>query len=557
MSVEDQPVEPAGNPERHARETGRLALAVALFAVALFAVVIGNGLVLDDAPLIRENPFIRNLANVPRFFTSDYWEPRMQAGLYRPLVTTSYALNHAAGGLDPRGYHALNLLLHAANSALVLLLLRRWTGQLALAAAAAFLFAAHAVHAEVLANIASGRPELMAALFFLLSLLSYRRAEDGQAQHGVSPPSLVCFGLALLCKESAITLIAVLPLADAVFGQGETASLRGARRLWTQRAGIYAAYAMLAVAYLGIRWLALGGGETLPAQRDFDNPLLMLPAGWRMLNALHVALLYTGLLIWPLHLSYDYSYDQIPMIHSFDDPQLYAVLGLAALAAWGLVASARRSRQAFFGIAFALVTFSVVSNLLLPIGTIMAERLLYLPSLGFCLAAAAGLRWLARRIQASPRGAARAFVALSALLVALHGARAIDRSLDWRSENGLYLHDLEVEPAQRQDPVQRRRRLRRDGAPRGGPALLRRRECDRPRLRQALPGKRAVAARPGALPGGPGHVPGDAALRAPGAGGGGGDPAGAIRTLTGIPGPGRGYDHSMLVTYEVGRLSAS
>jgi len=514
MSMEARPaqsVQPAGDPERRAREAGRLALAVAVFAVALFAVVIGNGLVLDDAPLIRENPFIRNLANVPRFFTSDYWEPRMQAGLYRPLVTTSYALNHAAGRLDPRGYHLLNLLLHAANSALVLLLLRRWTGQLALAAAAAFLFAAHAVHAEVLANIASGRPELMAALFFLLSLLSYRRAEDGQTQHRVSTLSLVCFGLALLCKESAITLLAVLPLADAVFGQGESASLRGARRLWMQRAGIYAAYAMLAVAYLGIRWLALGGGETLPAQRDFDNPLLLLQAGWRVVNALHVALLYAGLLIWPLHLSYDYSFDQIPMIHSFDDPQLYAVLGLAALAAWGLVASARRSRPVFFGIAFALVTFSVVSNLLLPIGTIMAERLLYLPSLGFCLAAAAGLGWLARRIQASPQGAARAFVALSALLVALHGARAIDRSLD---------------SAQRQDPVQRRRRLRRDGAPRGGPALLRHRQRDRPRLRRALPGKRAVAARPGAFPGGPGHLPGDAALRAPGAGGGGGDPAG-------------------------------
>ncbi len=443
MSTEARPAQPAGDPEREAR---RWALAVAVFAAALFAVVIGNGLALDDAPLIRENPFIRSLANVPRFFTSDYWEPRLQAGLYRPLVTTSYALNHAAGRLDPRGYHALNLLLHAANSALVLLLLRRWTGQLALAVTAAFLFAAHAVHAEVLANIASGRPELMATLFFLLALLSYRRAEDGQARRQVSPASLVCFGLALLCKESAITLLAVLPLADAVLGQGQAASLRRARRLWIERAGVYAAYAVVALAYLGVRWLALGDGETLPAERDLDNPLLQLPIGWRVVNALHVAFLYARLLVWPLHLSYDYSYDQIPMIRGFDDPRLYAVLGLAALATWGFVASARRSQPVFFGIAFALVTFSVVSNLVVPIGTIMAERLLYLPSLGFCLAAAAGLRWLARRIQASPQGATRAFVALSALLVALHGARAIDRSLDWRSENGLYLHDLEVSP---------------------------------------------------------------------------------------------------------------
>jgi tetratricopeptide (TPR) repeat protein len=443
VTREERPLQPAEAFERRARA---LALAVALFAAALFAVVIGNGLALDDAPLIRENPFIRSLGNVPRFFTSDYWEPRLQAGLYRPLVTTSYALNHAAGRLDPRGYHLLNLLLHAANSALILLLLRRWTGQLALAAAAAFLFAAHAVHAEVLANIASGRPELMAAFFFLLALLGYPCARDGQTQRRVAPWSLACFGLALLCKESAITLLVILPLADAVFGQGAAPSPSGALRLWRERAGVYAAYAVVALAYLGIRWLALGGGETLPAERDLDNPLLMLPAGWRVVNALHVALLYTGLLFWPLHLSYDYSFDRIPMIRSFDDPQLYVVFAATALAAWLLVASARRSRPVFFGVAFALLTFSVVSNLLLPIGTIMAERLLYLPSLGFCLALAAGLRWLARRIQPSPRRASRVFVALTALLVVLHGARAIDRSLDWRSENGLYLHDLEVSP---------------------------------------------------------------------------------------------------------------
>ena len=85
-------------------QVGKLALVVAVFSVLLFAVVIGNGFVLDDAPLISENPFLRSLGNIPRFFTSDYWEPRTHGGLYRPLVTTTYALNHAVGSLDPRGY---------------------------------------------------------------------------------------------------------------------------------------------------------------------------------------------------------------------------------------------------------------------------------------------------------------------------------------------------------------------------------------------------------------------------------------------------------------------
>jgi tetratricopeptide (TPR) repeat protein len=424
------------------RTAGGLALGVALFAAALFGAVLANGWALDDGPLIRDNPLLRNLANLPRFFTSDYWEPRLRAGLYRPLVTMSYALNHALGGLDPRGYHALDVALHAGNSALALLLVRRWTGSLWLAAATAFLFAAHAVHAEPLANVASGRPELLAACFFLLSLWTAGRPGEGRA----APASVLCFGLALLCKESAITLIGVLLLLDAVYGDDASPTWARAATVWRRRAGVYAPYGLVAVAYLGLRWLVLPGAEVLPAQRDLDNPLLLLPWGWRVVNALQVALRYAGLLLLPLRLSYDYSYAQIPLIRSFAEPGLYLVLAAWGAGAWAWLASARRSREVFFAVGFALITFSVASNLLVPIGTIMAERLLYLPSLGFCLAASAGLAALARRLAPHPGRRKAVFAGLAALLVAAHSGRALDRSLDWRTENGLYLHDLGVSP---------------------------------------------------------------------------------------------------------------
>jgi tetratricopeptide (TPR) repeat protein len=100
----------------------------------------------------------------------------------------------------------------------------------------------------------------------------------------------------------------------------------------------------------------------------------------------------------------------------------------------------------FFGVGFALATVSVVSNALIPIGTILGERLLYLPSLGFCLALAALLAGAAARWSRTPVAAARALAAAVAVLVALHAARGIDRVLDWRTENGLYLHDLAINP---------------------------------------------------------------------------------------------------------------
>lgn len=425
---------------------GRLACAVALFAILVFAVLTGNAFVLDDAPRIRDNPSLRNLANLPRFFSSDYGEPHARLGLYRPLVMVSYALNHAAGGLDPRGYLATNVLLHAANAALALLLLQRWTGRLAISAAAAFLFAAHAVHAEVLANVASGRPELLAAFFVLLALYTAPCPKADVERRSPRPVSLLCFALALACKESAIALLAVLPLADACFGQGAAISWAGARRVWRQRSGIYAVYGIVALAYAGLRWIALPGAEVLPGEQAIDNPLLVLPAGWRGVNAIQVGFRYLGLLLFPWHLSYDYSYAQIPLITSFDESGFWWLLALCGLALCGLAAGARRSRDFAFGVLFALATFSIVSNVALPIGTIMGERLLYLPSLGFCLALAVSLRAAATRVAGTSQMAPRIFAVTVALLVALHAARAVERGLDWRSENGLYLHDLAVAP---------------------------------------------------------------------------------------------------------------
>ena len=427
----------AGTDEARAR---RLAAAVAVFALALFAVVLGNGFALDDPYLVVRNPYLHSLANIPRFFTSDYWEPTIRSGLYRPLVTTSYALNRALGGVDPGGYHALNALLHAANAALALLVLQRLTGRLALATLAAFLFAAHAVHAEVLANVSLGRPELLATLFFLLALRSYRPAGP------VSAASLLWFTLGLLSKESAATLVAVLPLVDAVYGRGAAPGVRGALAVWRRRIPVYGIYALLALGYLGLRFLALKGGGVLPLERELDNPLTALPAGWRIASALWVAFHYAWLLLFPLHLAYDYSLDQIPLIRSAADPRLLLVAAGWTLAAGGLVACARRGRDAFFGILFTLATFSVVSNVAGPIGTILGERLLYLPSLGFCLALAAGLAALAGRLAPSPHARLRALAVLGALAVGLHGGRAVVRCLDWRSENGLYVHDLAVNP---------------------------------------------------------------------------------------------------------------
>ena len=136
-----------------AARRGVLPLTLVLFAGLLYAGSARNGFVLDDGALVRDNPLIRSLAGIPTLFASDYWEPEAKVGLYRPLVTTSYALNYALGAREPMGYHLANVGLHALVSLLVWVLYLRLGSGAAIAATAAFLFAAHAVHTEAVANV--------------------------------------------------------------------------------------------------------------------------------------------------------------------------------------------------------------------------------------------------------------------------------------------------------------------------------------------------------------------------------------------------------------------
>ena len=108
---------------------------------------------------------------------------------------------------------------------------------------------------------------------------------------------------------------------------------------------------------------------------------------------------YARLLVWPVRLSPDYSYNQIPLVTSAVDVRFIGGLAIVACCVYGIVALWRRHPLAAFGLAFLAVTFSVVSNVVITIGTICAERLMYLPSAGFLIAAAAGVE---RATEAKP-----------------------------------------------------------------------------------------------------------------------------------------------------------
>ncbi len=408
--------------------TGWLAVIIMLFAAALYLNTLANEFAFDDKSLIRENPQLRgDSPGLGEIFGSNYRSGIgfTNEGLYRPLVILSYVLNGNPDNLLP--FHAVNVLLHALASGALFLLLCRLAGSAPIPLVAGLLFAAHPIHTEAVANIA-GRPELMAALFIFAAWWLFERAVDGSRTWVLA--GAILFACALLSKETAVVFPFMVLGAD-IFRR---------RSIYNGRIVMqYGVLAAVLIGYGALRLSVLGTSAAGQVPDFVDNPLAAAPVMERVATALAVFLRYLWLHIFPLNLSADYSYNQVPVVESLAAP--LSVLGIAVLAAIMVVAVLLGRNRPVFGIAAVmfLAPWVLVSNLLFPIGTIMGERLMYLSSAGFALALAAPLVQLIRLKRVIGIGAV-------AMLLGLYGVRTVNRNAEWRNDFTLFSADVETAP---------------------------------------------------------------------------------------------------------------
>ena len=398
----------------------RWPLAVALVAVLVHLPALRNGFALDDVQLVESNPAIASLARLPHLFVEPYWNVASgHYGLFRPLTIASYALNRAITGPGPLGFHAVNLLMHAVVSVLAWFALRRAGTHYGTALLGAMLFAVLPVHSEAVANVA-GRAELLSALCVLGAWLAHARERRTAA-------AALYLG-AILSKESAI-LAPVLFVADDLLRDRVPASGRARR---------YGGFAIAIAVMLALRAAALGGHQAAEDTIPLDNPAAYAGAWPRVATAVWTQALYGALSVAPVRLVSDYSFDAIPIVRTIADLRLLAgiafVGAVVAAGIWGW----RRSRPIAIAALLWGVFFLPSSNLLFPSGTVMAERLAYLPSLGVCLA-------LGHAGAAIPRR--RALVAAAAaLLVAVYAVRTWVRVPAWRDNLTLATTDVALSP---------------------------------------------------------------------------------------------------------------
>ena len=399
----------------------RLYVAVAACAVVVHIGALWNGFAMDDLYIIVWNPLVHSAEGLWRAFVVPYWPPDLGGKLYRPLAVASYTLDGLVD--DAPWFHAVNLLWHAGAAVAVAALARRWAGATT-ALVAGLIFAVHPVHVEAIANVI-GRAELMAAAGVCLAVYAALVKES-------IGWSALALAVGLLSKENA----AVAPVL-IVWGW----ALGFARPPRHRMMAFVGSWLAIAAVYVALRGTVLA-----PYGRLHDIAPVFVGQSPVAVRLTAVAALadVLRLLVFPLTLRVDYSPAERTIVTSLLDVRL--LLGLGALAVWaGLLLGAWRHQRKLeaFGLGWIAIALLPVSNLLIPVGILLAERTLYLPSAGLALAAGAALARL-------PFARLRV---VAVVLVLAGGIRSALRVPVWRDDGAVTLSILEDSPDSYRGPA--------------------------------------------------------------------------------------------------------
>jgi hypothetical protein len=408
-----------------------LAAPVSIVVLALLASAtsLANGFVYDDRPIIEANPRVHTLARWWEAFGQAYWPATWGDTNYRPVTILSFAVQWAIGDGSPAVFHAVSVGLYLA-ACLAVLGLARLVLPTAAAWVVAALFAVHPVHVEAVGNVV-GQSELVVAICTTVAVTAYVRARAegyGRLTWTRSLALIVAlYAIASFAKESGFLLPALLLAAEMTVVATQLdpprRTLRArAHELWP----VYAACGAIAVVYLALRYSVLGGfGD------DPNTVISMLGHDSRLLTMLGVVPEWARLLLWPARLSVDYSPPGIPVILG---PAVEIVPGVLMLALVPLIGAAswQRQRVVAFGLMWLAITIFPVSNVVLRSGVILAERTLFMPSIGVLLAVGAGVAWIRARTGALGRPWVLVWMATVALLITLGVMKSASRQRVWR-----------------------------------------------------------------------------------------------------------------------------
>ncbi len=383
----------------------------------------------DDDEYVTDNPHVQQGVGV----SSIYWAfTNRDSGNWHPLTWFSHILDYQLYGLRAGGHHLTNVLLHAVNAILLFLVLWRMTGNLWPSAFVAAVFAVHPLHVESVAWV-SERKDVLSGLFFMLTLAAYLRYVRGGFSSVWYWTVAALFALGLMAKPMLVTLPLVLllldywplgrmsaanPSTDAV---GKSFSVRVLRDLIVEKIPLFLLMIASCVA-------------TPFAQGEAVAKLTALPLPLRIVNALVSCVAYLGQSFWPENLAVYYPHPGDDYSATAAAASLLLLVGISAVA-WIF---RQKSPYLFVGWLWFLGMLVPVIGLVQVGSQARADRYMYLPQIGLCIAVAWGAERVSRHWPYR-RWVAGATSALAVISLAWCAGR---QASYWKDSETLWLHTL-------------------------------------------------------------------------------------------------------------------
>ena len=427
MSLLPNPADPKDRPWVWPLLVGVLALVASIGGLL-------NQYTQDDIPIIWKNPAVHSLGGVGELFTKAYWPPPFIQALYRPLASVSFALEWALGGGSPMMFRVVSYLLYAAVSVGVFYLARLRLSTI-VAFGIAALFAVHPLHVEAVA-VAVNQSELWVGLLFCVMVYRYVRVRDRGEALSVREQLLLAglYLAACLFKETALVLPGMLVAAEVLLVRsGQPLRVRIA-----QGRQPLLLLMLVAVAFYWVRTQVLSGSllGTFVAET-----LVGLSMGERALTMLAVVPEWFRLMLWPAWLKADYS-PGVLVAHTAWGPMQTLGLAILAILVAMLIAAWRRAPVIAFGLAWCAIGIFPVHNVLVPTGIVLAERTLFLPSIGVMLVLGGLGSLLLERAASSTR---IGLASVTGILLVLGAYRSTTRHPVWSDQFNLWYQTATVD----------------------------------------------------------------------------------------------------------------
>uniref|UniRef100_A0A8I4A4L4 Protein O-mannosyl-transferase TMTC1 n=1 Tax=Callithrix jacchus TaxID=9483 RepID=A0A8I4A4L4_CALJA len=432
----------------------------------------------DDVWAIVNNPDVRPGAPLRwGIFTNDFWGKGMAENTshksYRPLCVLTFKLNIFLTGMNPFYFHAVNIILHCLVTLVLMYTCDKTVFKnRGLAFVTALLFAVHPIHTEAVAGIV-GRADVLACLLFLLAFLSYNRSngalcprspqqprsdqssslpghphrENGKHQrfphkgawggcHSPLPPEPKSSGFPV----SPPAVWSMMRYLTASSNRNFLLTMRP----FFKRAILVLSY-VLVILYFRL-WIM---GGSMPLFSEQDNPASFSPyILTRFLTYSYLLAFNVWLLLAPVTLCYDWQVGSIPLVETIWDMRNLATILLAvvmALLSLHCLAAFKRleHKEVLVGLLFLVFPFIPASNLFFRVGFVVAERVLYMPSMGYCILFVHGLSKLCTWLN---RCGATSLIASTVLLLLLFSWKTVKQNEIWLSRESLFRSGVQTLP---------------------------------------------------------------------------------------------------------------